>query len=293
MTDATRGALLVLAASLGFATLGTLAGIAYEAGMSPAAFVTLRAVLGAALLAGLVANRPGRWAPPTTLAARERAMLVAAVILNGTFNLALFAAFGLVAVGIVLAVYFCPRSRAGHDRTERGRGPRHERRRPDPRRAGRGRRRQCVGAGALRGRGPRPGRLPSRFAPWLPRLPTEQAVTVVLLGGAVMAAAATMLADGLSEFGSDWTASGAAWLAVVAAAVFGTAAAKVWVLRGLRLLGGTRTAITLLLEPVGGAILAGIVLGHTLSTTAAAGGLLILAAAVMVQAPASSGPAAE
>ena len=70
---ALSGALLVLAATAGFASLGTLAGLAYESGMSAPAFVMLRAALGATLLAGLLAVRPVLWVPPSRIDTRQRA----------------------------------------------------------------------------------------------------------------------------------------------------------------------------------------------------------------------------
>jgi drug/metabolite transporter, DME family len=304
MTDTARGALLVLAASLGFATLGTLSGIAYQAGMSPAAFVTLRALLGAALLGVFLALRSGLWTPLATLPRRERAMLTAAVVANGAFNLALFTAFGMMAVGIVLAIYFTypimvwatsvalGRERVTVARTvalalamigivlilaERLGGG-------DSVPLG-------LALAAAAALGQATYIVISRHG--FPSVAPEQAITLVLIGGAVMAAAAALLADGQSAFGGGWVASRAAWLAVLAAAVLGTAAAKVWVLHGLRLLGGTRTAVIMLIEPVGGIALAGIFLGQSISLTEAAGAALILVAAVIVQVPARAGAAPE
>jgi drug/metabolite transporter (DMT)-like permease len=80
---------------------------------------------------------------------------------------------------------------------------------------------------------------------------------------------------------------------VLAAAVLGTAAAKVWVLRGLRLLGGTRTAIIMLGEPLGGILLAAVVLEHSLAPLEAVGGVLIVVAALLVQRPAPGRTANE
>lgn len=304
MNDSTRGALLVLTASLGFATLGTLSGIAYQAGMSPAAFVTMRAVLGAALLGMLLAARPGLWTRIAALATRERAMLTVAIVVNGAFNLALFAAFGVMAVGIVLGIYFTypivvwiasvalRRERVTVARAlaltlamagiglilaERlgagGSAP------------------LGLALAAAAAAGQATYIVISRHG--FPSVSPEQAITLVLLGGAAMAMVAALLAEGPSAFGGAWVASGAAWLAVVAAAVLGTAAAKVWVLRGLRLLGGTRTAVIMLVEPVGGVVLASVVLSQSISLIEASGGLLILAAAVIVQVPAPARSAPE
>jgi drug/metabolite transporter (DMT)-like permease len=90
-----------------------------------------------------------------------------------------------------------------------------------------------------------------------------------------------------------WAGDPGAWLAVLAAAVLGTAAAKVWVLRGLRLLGGTRTAIIMLGEPLGGILLAAVVLEQSLAPLEAVGGVLIVVAALLVQRPAPGRTANE
>jgi drug/metabolite transporter (DMT)-like permease len=80
---------------------------------------------------------------------------------------------------------------------------------------------------------------------------------------------------------------------VLGAALLGTAAAKVWVLKGLRLLGGTRTAIIMLGEPLGGILLAAVVLNQPLTAAEAAGGALIIVAALLVQRPAPGANATE
>jgi drug/metabolite transporter (DMT)-like permease len=304
VSDTVRGALLVFAASLGFATLGTLSSISYGEGMGPAAFVTLRAVLGAALLGILLAARPRLWSPLSSLARREQVMLGAAVAINGAFNLVLFAAFQATDVGIVLAIYFSypvivwlASVALRRERVTAARivalglamvGV------------------VLIVAERLIGAHTAPIGLALAVAAALgqasyivvarhgfPSVGAEQAITLVLLGGALMAGAAALLADGVTAFTGEWTTSIVAWLAVLAAAILATAAAKVWVLRGLRLLGGTRTAVIQLVEPVGGLVLAALILGQALSRVEIAGGLLVLAAAVIVQVPARAGAAAE
>ncbi len=73
---------------------------------------------------------------------------------------------------------------------------------------------------------------------------------------------------------------------MVIAGALGAAAAKVWLLRGVRVLGATRTAVLMLAEPVGGVILAAILLSQGITPMEAAGGATILAAAWLVQRPA-------
>jgi drug/metabolite transporter (DMT)-like permease len=123
-------------------------------------------------------------------------------------------------------------------------------------------------------------------------VPAELAITLVLVGGAVMAALLVAVAEGADAF-ARWSADPAPWVAVLAAAVLGTAAAKVWVLKGLRLLGGTRTAVIMLGEPLGGILLAAVVLDQPLRPLEAAGGALIILAALLVQRPAPGSTAQE
>jgi drug/metabolite transporter (DMT)-like permease len=299
-----RGALLVVAATAGFASLGTLAGLANEAGMGSSSFVTLRAAIGATLLAGLLALRPALWVPLAAVPPRQRLMLLAAVGINGSFNLALFGAFALATVPVTLAIYFTYPALVALASVALGR----ERFAP-LRLAGLALAMAGVvlllGGRLWGGADAHPlglvlaGTAAALQASYIviarsgfPAVSAEQAITLVLAGGAAMAAVAVVTTD---EAGSlaRWAGDPGAWLAVLAAAVLGTAAAKVWVLRGLRLLGGTRTAIIMLGEPLGGILLAAVVLEQSLAPLEAVGGVLIVVAALLVQRPAPGRTANE
>ena len=291
------GALLVLAATAGFASLGTLAGLAYEAGMSAPAFVMLRAALGATLLAGLLAARPVLWVPPGRIEAGQRRMLALAVAINGVFNLALFGAFALATVPVALAVYFTYPVMVAVASVALGRE-----RFTMLRLAALG----LAMTGVVLVMGER--LIGAEAVPYgillavvaaacqaayivisrsgFPAVTAETAITLVLVGGAAIAAVAVAATDG-GDFLAGWATDAGAWLALVAAAVIGTAAAKVWVLKGLRLLGGTRTAVIMLGEPVGGILLAAVVLNQPLTSLEAAGGGLIILAALLAQRPAA------
>lgn len=297
-----RGAAYVICAALAFSTLGTLAGIAYRAGMGSATFVTLRAIVGAGALALILAARPASRVTLRGLPARERLMLGAAMAANATLNLALFAAYGEMAVALVLAVYFTYPMLVALTSVLIGRE------RFTPMRTlglamalggvglvlwdqvgGAGL--TALGAGwALAAAACQASYLVVSRAGYT-RVPAEQATALVLGGGAVLAGAVALVAELPTGMMASWADDSAAWMAVLAAGLLGAAAAKVWLLRGVRLLGGTRTAVLMLLEPVAGALLAVAVLAQPLSPLQAAGGLVILAAAVLVQRPAP-GPAA-
>jgi drug/metabolite transporter (DMT)-like permease len=301
---ARRGALLVVAATAGFASLGTLAGLAYEAGMSSPTFVMLRAGIGAALLGGLVAWRPSLRPRLAAVPSGQRGMLLVAVVVNGTFNLALFGAFALATVPIALAIYFTYPVIVALVSVALGRE-----RFTVPRVTALAL--AMAGLALLVGEGlVNPGdAAPLGFALALAAaglqaayivvarsgfaaVPAEMAITLVLVGGAAMAALLVAATEGAGAFAA-WSGDPTAWLAVLGAALIGTAAAKVWVIKGLRLLGGTRTAIIMVGEPLGGILLAAVVLGQPLTPLEAAGGVLIIVAALFVLRRAPGRAAAE
>ena len=97
---------LVFGAAAALGTLGVISTLAYQEGMPAAVFTALRAALGALILGVLVL---ARWQPRVSLrslAARERRMLVIAVLANGSMNLLLFAAFSVMAVAIVMTLFY-------------------------------------------------------------------------------------------------------------------------------------------------------------------------------------------
>lgn len=302
LSPTARGAIWVLAAALAFATLGSLAGIAYRADMGSATFVTVRALVGAMALLAVICLRSGCWVPLRSLSARERWMLGTAMGANAVLNLALFAAYGQMAVALVLAVYFTYPMLVSVASVLIGR----ERFTP-VRSAG-----LLVAAGglalvmweqiggaafsligvawALAAAGCQAGYLVVSRAGYT-RVPVEQATAMMLAGGAVLAGAVALAVDLPAGRLLAWIGEPSAWAAVLTAGIVGAAFAKAWLLRGVRLLGGTRTAVLMLFEPVAGVLLAAAVLGQAITPLQAAGGLVILAAAVLVQRPAP-GPTA-
>ena len=291
-----------MAAALAFSTLGSLSGVAYRSGMGSATFVTLRAVIGAGLLATFLLLRPGSRVSLRGLPRAEKTMLATAMLANATLNLALFAAYGQMAVALVLAVYFTYPMLVAVASVLIGR----ERFTParilgllmatsgvalvlwDQLGAS-----SLTVIGLLAALGAAACQacylVVSRSG--YTRVPAEQATALILGGGALLAATVALLADLPSGRLLVWVGDPAAWGAVAVAGVVGAAAAKVWLLRGVRLLGGTRTAVMMLLEPVAGALLAAVVLAQGLTVLEAVGGVIILLAALLVQRPAA-GPMA-
>jgi drug/metabolite transporter (DMT)-like permease len=84
---------------------------------------------------------------------------------------------------------------------------------------------------------------------------------------------------------ATWGAEPVVWVAVLVAGTVGAALPKVMVLMGVRRIGGTRTAMVMLAEPVVAVVSAAIVLGQPLTLPEVLGGGAILLAAALVQRP--------
>ena len=117
------------------------------------------------------------------------------------------------------------------------------------------------------------------------RLPSDQASAVILAGAAVLI---WIVAVPLDVVGGDlgWMLNGTAWLAVGIAGLIGAAVAKVFLLRAVRRVGGTRTSVLMLAEPLAGVALAAVLLGQGLTLLQAVGGVGVLIGAVLAQRPA-------
>jgi drug/metabolite transporter (DMT)-like permease len=118
------------------------------------------------------------------------------------------------------------------------------------------------------------------------RVPSQQATAIILAGAAVLmwlVAAPVEIASG--HIGS-WVLAPTVWIVVAVAGILGAALAKVWMLRGVRRVGGTRAAVLMLAEPVTGVLLAGILLSQGLTVVQLAGGAAVMAGALLAQRPA-------
>lgn len=298
-----RGVLYVLGAAAGLGTLGTVSSLAYGTGMSAPAFTALRATLGGAILALLVITGRSASVPLRSIPFRQRRMLAIAVAANATMNLVLFIAFGLMTVALVMTLYYTYPLVVAVGSTITGRE-----------------RFSSLRAGALALAmaglvlvvssqvGPHATISPVGIALGLlaslcqatylivsrdgySSVPPEEATALILAGGALLSGVTAILAAGGNPFGS-WITSPEAWLAILFAGTVGAALAKVWLLRGVRRIGGTRAAVIMLAEPVVGVAVAAVVLGQPLSSAEVVGGLAILVAAAVVQRPVAPSSAA-
>lgn len=300
-TDGRRigGLVQVVAAAAAMGTLGPVAAVAYAEGLQPATLSALRAGIGAAVLGGLLLVHLLPSASLARLPARQRSMLGLAVVVNGAMNLSLFFAFGAMAVGLVMAIYYCYPTLVALMSAALGREPLTTVRvlalasavagvalvlagqlAPDAHAtvagvalAAAAATCQAVYLVAIRG--------------GFDDVPTGQATSLVLAGGVVISGTVALLVEGAAG-SSQWIASPVAWIAVACAGTFG-ALPKVWIIGGVRRIGSTRAAVAMLIEPIVAVTVAALVLGQLLSTIELAGAGAILVAVVLAQLPSRPG----
>jgi drug/metabolite transporter (DMT)-like permease len=287
--DLLLGTLAAVVAAVLFGTLGPLSRFGAEAGVGGVAFTAWRAILGVAFLAVLVTARGAAGssvAAVRSLPGRGRAALATAAIMGVTLNVAMFTAFGLVPIALALMLFYLYPAGVvvvdlalGHERMTRSR---------------------LVA-------------LAFSFC----------GVALVLFGGVTMAdgdpvsplgialcivAAACQVAFmTVSRGGYSRVPADAATIVILAASVVGASTIAVlvgqgqqllaplrslepWpillvagVLTAIRTIGGTRTGILMLLEPVVGVVLAALLLGEALGPLQGVGGVLVLAGALVLQ----------
>jgi len=288
------GLLKVLAAASALGTLGPVAALAYGEGVEPATFSALRAGIGAAILGGLVLSRRRPSVSLARLAIRQRALLALAVAVNGLMNLVLFFAFGAMAVGLVMVIFYCYPVLVALMSAALGREGLTPVRILALAFA-------CAGLALVLGSqlGPEAhataagvalaGIAATCHAVYLvvirggfDDVPAVQVTALVLAGGLAISGTAALMIEGAGVAG-EWLASPVAWAAIVCAGTFGAALPKVWVVGGVRLIGSTRTAVAMLMEPVVAVVVAGAALGQRLTALELAGGAAILVAVVLAQ----------
>jgi DME family drug/metabolite transporter len=296
-----RGALKVFTAAAALGTLGPVAGLAYQEGVTPPAFSALRAAIGAGILGALVLTRRQPSIRLSSLAPRERTLLALAVAVNGVMNLVLFLAFGAMTVALVMVIFYTYPVLVAAGSVALGRE------RLTPARiaalavAG-------VGLALILGSqvGPEAHATVAGLAlagvaavchavylivvrDGFSSVPSVQATSLVLAGGLVISGAAALLVSGSGVVGA-WVQSPVAWAAILFAGTFGAALPKVWVISGVRVIGSTRAAVLMLMEPVVAVVVAALALGQGMTAPELLGGAAILLAVLIVQRP---DPAAE
>ena len=292
------GALLVIVAAALFGSLGVAARTAYDAGVQPFAFVTWRAgvgALGIALVVSVALGPRTIWASIASAGRTAQATLVLGMVLGAALNLAMFLAFDRTTVALALLGFYTYPAMVAAASGLLGREPLDFAR---------------VVALVLA--------LAGMVAVVLGGLGSTEAVRVdalgILLGLAAAGFQATFVltSRGFAAVRAD-VAMGAilAGSALVAAVVsvatggpaallqplghpnvivllvgiglFAAALPSVLFLTGIRWIGGVRTGILMLFEPVVGVALAAVLLQEGLQPLQVAGGATILIAALIVQ----------
>lgn len=297
--SAALGSLLVVSSALCFATLGPLSRLAYDDGLTPLAFVAWRALLGALSLGAFLLVLAGAGRPSVawrTVPRRQWVVVALAGTASAFMNLAIFIAFERISVALaMLGFYTYPAIVAvvvvvtGRERLDGGR----------------------ILALVLA--------LVGMALVVLGQAAPDGGVRLDLLGIALVLVAACLNVAYLFAVREGYLAIPAreaalavliiseAWYLVLSivsgqtdalglplsepdvlpwlflAGTVGAALAVVLFTAGLRILGGVRTSILMLLEPVAASVLALIVLGEALTMVQVLGGALVLGAAVLVE----------
>jgi drug/metabolite transporter (DMT)-like permease len=296
----------VVAATL-FGMLGPLARFGAEAGVTGVAFTGWRATMGVAFLALLIVLRGEAGASIAAirgLPTRERATLALAALMGVTLNVCMFSAFGMISVALVLMLFYTYPAGvvildllAGHERL----GP--------SRVVALGLSFSGVILVLIGGMDTSAGVVvnPLGIALGLGSAASQVVFVAVSRGGysSVPAPAATLVILATSMVGASVVAvivgqadgltaplrSLEPWPFVLLAGVVAAGVSSLLFLTAIRTIGGTRTGILMLLEPVVGVILAALWLGEALLPVQLVGGALVLAGALVLQL--SAAPATE
>ncbi len=286
-------------AAVMFGTLGPVTRLAYDQGVSPLGFATWRATFGAVVVGVIVAlsvARGRRLTGVRSLPRRAQASLTVATLTGIVLNLALFGAFGRVTVALALLVFFTYPAMVTLTITVRDRA------RPD-------RIQLAALAMALLGMAVvvlgslDPGNgltldplglglallaavietvfiLVSRRG--YGGLPSDESVLVILAGDALGFVAIAVVTGNAAELVDPMTSSGA-WPYLLFAGIFSAGIATTLFISGVRRIGGVRTSILAMIEPVTGTILAALILGEAIRPVQALGGGLVLMAGILLQ----------
>ena len=295
-----RGFVIVIASASLFGMLGPLSRFAYDAGMEPTAFVAWRAAIGFLALATYVGWRVRRGTTRlvrfASLPMRARVTMLAAALAGTVLNLCMFIAFDRITIALaLLGFYTYPALVAvanvvlGRERLDRTRLAALTlavagmiavvASQLDP---AAGIRLDAIGIGLALGAAVCQTLFVILARDGYPEVPTEQAMTTVLLVSGIGAVLVALLVGGIGSLAYPIQDPGVLPLLVFT----GVAAAAIpsfGFLTGIRLIGGTRAGILMLFEPVVGVALAAWLLAEPLVPIQIAGAVAILGAAVLLQ----------
>lgn len=301
------GSLLALTAASLFATLGPLSRFAAEAGLDGTAFVAWRAGIGGLTLTialgatgGFAASRAGLRA----LDRGGRAALATAALMAFAINVCIFLAFGRITIALALMLFYTYPALVAATGVLLGRD-----RLTPPKLvalvlASAGVVAVLAGAllaasdvtldvvGVLLGLGAAASQTifvtvsRSGYA----AVPPATATLVILATSAVATIALTLIVGAGPALAAPLTSSDP-WPYALVAGILGAAIPSVLFITAIQRIGGTRTGILMLWEPVVGVVLAALLLGEPLLPLQVAGGALVIGAALILQL--ASDPATE
>ncbi|MGE3858323.1 MAG: DMT family transporter [Dehalococcoidia bacterium] len=303
MSTAGRAAVVgtasALVAACLFAMLGPFARFATEAGVDGIAFTMWRAMLGAVALAVGVALRGGLGASRAALAGLDRhsrISLAVAAVMGLTLNAAIFTAYERIPIALALILFYTYPAGVATVDVLLGR----ERLTP-LRAASLGLASGGVVLVLAGGLGPDGGEGVEPLGVLLALSAAASQVVFITVSRtgyrSVPADTSIVLILGTSAVGAlvlaplagQWDAllvplaSLDPWPVLLLAGVASAGISSILFLTSIRLLGGTRTGILMLAEPVIGAVLAALWLGEALVPLQGVGGVLVLAGATILQ----------
>jgi drug/metabolite transporter (DMT)-like permease len=300
------GSLTVIAAASGFGMLGPLARFAYDAGLGPLSFVAWRAGFGTLVVVAYAAWWIGRGRSlifPWRLPMGQRAGLAIAGLMALILNVAMFFAFERTSVALVLLAFYTYPALVAVVAVARGDEQLDAVRVTalatslvgmvlvvagglDP---AAGVRIDLIGIGLALLAAVSQTVFVTVSRAGYPAMPTEQAMGWILAGTlAACAVLAVATGDGAGLVRPLQSAAALSLSAV--AGVLAAGIPSLLFLTGIRSIGGTRTGILMLFEPLVGVALAAALLDERLAPIQAVGGLAILGAAILLQRSAPSGP---
>jgi drug/metabolite transporter (DMT)-like permease len=282
-----------------FAWLGPLSRWAYDGGMEPLSFVAWRAGIGALVLVVVVALAASRGRPivrPWRLGRRQQVSLALATLMGLALNISIFAAFSRVTIALALLAFYTYPAMVALVAIVLGR--------EQPSRPILLALALALGGMAVvvaGGLDPAAGVVVDGLGVLLAlgaaaaqtvfvtvsrdgyrSVPADEAMAVILLGSAVGGVAAAIAVGGGAGLAEPLRQPELVPI-VLAAGTLGAGIPSLMFLTGIRRIGGTRTGILMLLEPVVALTLAAVLLGEALRPVQLAGAAAILLAALLLQ----------
>lgn len=290
------GSLIALVAAACFGTLGPLSRFAADVGLGAIAFVAWRALLGTVAVGGALILRGRGLGSLGRLDSRGRAALGVATTMGFLLNLAMFTAFGRITIALALVLFYTYPAMVAVVGVVLGRERLTGARLAALLLASAGVVLVLAGgldagagivvdpAGVLLALAAAACQtvfvLVSRHG--YPEVGSDVA-TLVILVGTMFGAVAIALVGGAAPQLEAPVRSLDPWPIIVVAGVLGAGLPSMLFLSAIRRIGGVRTGILMLFEPVVGVTLAALLLRESIGVPQLVGGALVLGAAVLLQ----------